>query len=115
MLGDKIRELRKTHNITQKELAAIMGLSRGTINKYETNERTPDLVTVTRMAEYFGVTMDYICDRKATKKEKLAHKFVALFDSKGLTLKDADSKGMEEILEIAGFLLDKYKSIYKKA
>jgi transcriptional regulator with XRE-family HTH domain len=114
MLGDKIKELREIHKITQEGLANIMGLTRSTIYKYERNERYPDIGTITRMAEYFGVTIDYLCDRKPTAKEKLAYEIVAMFDRKGLALKDADSNTMKALLKVVSCVFDEYSSINKK-
>ena len=40
--GDKLKELRAKHNITQQELGDIMGVSRATIAGYETKNKEPD-------------------------------------------------------------------------
>lgn len=114
MLGDKIKELRKAHGISQEQFANIMGLTRSTIYKYERNERMPDLGTITRMAEYFGVSLDYICDRKPMAKEKLAHKIIAMFDRKGLIEKDAENQTLISILNIVDFVLDEFCKLPKR-
>jgi transcriptional regulator with XRE-family HTH domain len=110
MLGDKIKELREIHKITQEELANIMGLTRSTIYKYERNERYPDIGTITRMAEYFGVTIDYLCDRKPTAKEKLAYEIVAMFDRKGLAPNDFESIEFKKLFAVVNYVLDIYSS-----
>lgn len=114
MLGEKIKVLRETHGITQEELADAIGLSRPTITKYERNERTPDLIITTRIAEYFGVSMDYLCDRKPSIKEKLAYEIVAMFDRKGLVQSDIESISFKSLLKLMYCMLDVYCSSFKK-
>jgi transcriptional regulator with XRE-family HTH domain len=114
MIGNNIRELRNMHKKTQKEFAAIMGLSRGAINKYETNERTPDIDTLTKMAEYFGVSLDYLVGRKVSAKEKAAHEIVAMFDQKRISSSDIESNELKNMLVIVNFVLETYCRSNKK-
>jgi len=55
----RLKELRRINNITQAELAKMVGLSIISISKYE-NGRTPNYLKVLYMAEIFGVSMDYL-------------------------------------------------------
>ena len=56
----RLRELRQQRNMTQLEVAESLGVSRVTITKYETGDREPDLKTAQRLAELFGVSIDYL-------------------------------------------------------
>jgi transcriptional regulator with XRE-family HTH domain len=47
-------------DMTQKEVAAKLGVSRGTIGMYETGKRNPDTETIIRLTKIFGVTADYL-------------------------------------------------------
>lgn len=114
MFNEIMQELRYAQGLTQEDLAIAMGLSRSTITKYEREERIPDLVIATRMAEYFGVSLDYLCGRRPSAKEKAAYEIVAMFDQKGLTLKDIDSKAMRSMLKVVSCVLDEYKNFNKK-
>jgi transcriptional regulator with XRE-family HTH domain len=114
MLGDNIKELRDAHGLTQEGLATFMGLSRPTITKYERNERVPDLIIATRMAEYFGVSLDYLCGKKPSVKEKVAHEIVAMFDRKGMTDNDVESNGFKALLKVVNYVLDIYCSSIKR-
>ena len=51
-------ELRKYHNFSQEELAAMIGVSRQTMSKYETGESLPDIEKCKQLANAFGVTVD---------------------------------------------------------
>jgi transcriptional regulator with XRE-family HTH domain len=114
MLGEKIKELREAHGLTQEELATALGLSRPTITKYERGDRVPDLIIATRMAEYFGVSLDYLVGRKPSIKEKIAYDIVAMFDRKGLTDADAESNGLKSLLKIVSYVFDVYCNTIKK-
>lgn len=80
MLGEKIAEQRKRKGITQQELADALNISRSTLAGYEAENKKPSYKVLVRMAEYFGVTVDYllrstdtqdfgICDSGNTIKE----------------------------------------------
>ena len=56
----RLRELREEKGITQIEFAKIFNLSASTIGMYEQGRRAPDITTLSRFAEYFGVSLDYI-------------------------------------------------------
>ncbi|MGI6160952.1 MAG: glutamine synthetase III [Christensenellales bacterium] len=58
MLGDNLRMLRKQAGISQQEIAAEMGVSASTIGMYEQNRRKPDYDTLSRLADYFNVSME---------------------------------------------------------
>lgn len=59
-LGPTIANLRKEKGLGQKELAALMNLSVGTISNYENGVHSPDLNTLCRLAKFFDVTTDYL-------------------------------------------------------
>jgi transcriptional regulator with XRE-family HTH domain len=59
-LGDRLRSLRIRENLTQEELAKKFKLSRSSIAMYEQNNRTPELETLEKYADYFNVDMNYI-------------------------------------------------------
>ncbi|MDD7352000.1 MAG: helix-turn-helix transcriptional regulator [Peptoniphilaceae bacterium] len=62
--GENIKNLRIKNNLTQKELAEKLNLSRPTIGRYESDERFPDKETIIDLAELFDVSIDEIFGRK---------------------------------------------------
>lgn len=62
-LGQIITELRTEKGVYQKELAAYLKVSTGTVSNYEKGHHAPDLETLCRIADYFGVTTDYLLGR----------------------------------------------------
>lgn len=63
MLGNKLRQLRHEKKLTQKELANILGIPRGTYAHYELNKRTPDYEVLIDTAQFFNVSIDYLLNR----------------------------------------------------
>lgn len=72
MIGERIRELRKAHNMTQKELAEILNSAKSTISQYENNINEPDLETVIKIADCFNVTVDSLLGRETNPKPERA-------------------------------------------
>ncbi|WP_018130974.1 helix-turn-helix domain-containing protein [Effusibacillus pohliae] len=60
MFGERLRQLRKQKNLTMKEFGKKFGLAESTISGYENGTRTPDLETIEKFADFFGVTVDYL-------------------------------------------------------
>ncbi len=54
----RLAELRKERNLSQRELAKVIGVGTSTIAMYEIGERTPPLERAMKIAHYFGVTVE---------------------------------------------------------
>lgn len=65
--GERLKELRKKHNITQGKLAKILNVKNTTISNYEAGRSYPDFDTLTKIADYFGVSVDYLIGRIDTE------------------------------------------------
>lgn len=66
----RIRELRKKRNITMKDLGYAIGVAESTISLYENGKRQPDNETMSKIADYFGVSIDYLLGRSQSPSEK---------------------------------------------
>ena len=55
-----LSQLRIQRQLSQKELAAEMNISSGTIGMWETHKRLPSLYMLVKIAQYFDVTTDYL-------------------------------------------------------
>ena len=60
--------LRKEKNITQTELSKIIGSSREIISKYEKDGVMPSIDTAKKIADAFGVTLDYLVGEGSNAK-----------------------------------------------
>ena len=62
-IGSRMRELRDEKGLYQKELAAVLKVSTGTVCNYEKNTHFPDADTLVRLADFFDVSIDYLMCR----------------------------------------------------
>ncbi|MFA5153041.1 MAG: helix-turn-helix transcriptional regulator [Clostridia bacterium] len=60
MIGDKIYELRKKHNLTQEAFAELIAVSRQAVQKWEKNTSFPDSDKLISISRIFNVSVDYI-------------------------------------------------------
>ncbi len=61
----RLKELRQSCSLSQRQLGDHLGLSKSSIGNYENGVRQPDFETVILMADYFGVTVDYLIGHSA--------------------------------------------------
>ena len=58
MLGDKIKAYREKRNMTQNEIAEILGVRAATVSKYEAGTLEPNIESIKKLSETFGITVD---------------------------------------------------------
>lgn len=61
-IGDKILSLRKERGWSQQQLAKKVGTSGPIIGRYERGEMTPSVEVAKKLADAFGITLDYLVD-----------------------------------------------------
>ncbi len=59
----RLRELRRQRRLSQVRLAMDLNISQNTVCRYETGERQADYAMLIRIADYFGVSVDYLLGR----------------------------------------------------
>ena len=59
IIGERIRTLRLSHNMTQADLAKSLNQSQSSITMYETGRREPDFETLEALADIFNVPIIY--------------------------------------------------------
>lgn len=62
-LFERLRLLRKEQNLPQEKTAAEIGVGFSTYRRYETGERVPDADVLVRIADFYGVSLDYLVGR----------------------------------------------------
>ena len=60
---ENLKNLRNEKRVSQKKMAEIMGVSQQTISNYENREIEPDIELLSRMADYFETSIDYLVGR----------------------------------------------------
>lgn len=63
--GNKLKDLREKHNLSQTELASMLGVSMRTIQNYEASKGLPRTTsTVSKICEIFNLPADYLMNEK---------------------------------------------------
>lgn len=62
-LGERIKQLRKQHGLTQTDLANQLDVTKGTVSTWETDSRKPSFETLDELCGMFRVNMDYLMGR----------------------------------------------------
>ncbi len=63
MRYERLKELRKEANLTQKAVGEILGVSQRTYSNYEVGDRDMSPEILVKLADFYGVTVDYILGR----------------------------------------------------
>ena len=61
---NRLRELRKSKNLTQKQVAKAVGVSPQSYGYYENWINKPDPEMLVKLADFFGCTIDYLLGRE---------------------------------------------------
>ena len=64
----RLKEIRKSKGISQLKLALDLNTSQNTISRYETGEREPSITELKKIADYFGISVDYLLERTNNPK-----------------------------------------------
>ena len=68
LIANKIKELRKQHNFTQKQLAKLIGATQTHISYWELGEFEPNIFNCILLADTFNVSLDELCCRDFRKE-----------------------------------------------
>ena len=63
MLNIRIKELRVAHGLTQVEFAKCLSVSKQAVSNWENNNIQPSIDMLLKIADYFGVSTDYLLGR----------------------------------------------------
>lgn len=64
----RIRDLKEDHDLTQTQIAQILGMSQTGYSKYETGENDIPTAILIQLAEYYQTSVDYLLGRTNNKK-----------------------------------------------
>lgn len=63
VLGQVIRRLRLERGLRQEELGNAVGVSKQSVSNWENENIAPSVELLLRLADYFGVSTDYLLER----------------------------------------------------
>lgn len=65
---NRIRDLREDMDLRQIDVAKATGIDQKTLSNYETGKTNPDSDAIIKLADFFGVSADYLLGRAAKNK-----------------------------------------------
>lgn len=64
---ENLKRLRKQRKLTQNDLGEILNISATAYGNYELGQRSPTPETLIKLADFFGVSVDYLLGRDTQK------------------------------------------------
>ena len=104
MLSEKLKQLRNTKRIAQKEFAQAMGVSQQTVASWEVGRTEPSNAALKAIADYFNVTADYLLGREPPTEPKLSDEQSELLRE----YDDLNRDGRQDMWDYMKFLKYKY-------
>lgn len=68
MLCEKIKEERLKHGYTQENVRTALGVSQALYSFWESGDKVPSIATLRLLADFYGVTTDYLLERDIANK-----------------------------------------------
>lgn len=87
MLGENIRRLRQERGLNQEELGRRVGASKQSVSNWENGNIVPSIDLLLRLADFFGVSTDYLLGREDQRR----------LDAAGLT--DAQATHVQQLID----------------
>ena len=56
----RLKQLRTENDVSQSDIAKLLDVTRQAYSRYERGDREPDLEMLCKLADYYGVTVDYL-------------------------------------------------------
>lgn len=67
IIAKRVKDLRKQNNVTQKTLAEYLGIAEVSYQRFEYGTSSLKLENLVKLADYFGVSLDYLVGRTDEK------------------------------------------------
>ncbi len=78
-IGDNIKHFRRERNLTQEELASVLGVTYQSVSRWENNTCYPDMEFLPDIAEFFGVTVDKLIGADKHAEQREVDRYLARF------------------------------------
>lgn len=122
-IGDRMKKLREEKGLMQQDVCNALDIEQSTLANYENNRRVPKTDILIEIANYYGVSLDYLVGRtddrldSSKRRPKDLNKFLQqseiIFDGDTYNLTDEDRDLVMKSLEVA-FLAAKRANKRKK-
>lgn len=111
LFGDRLKELRKECNLTQEDIGNLCGVAKNTVSNWENNANQPSFEIVKKLAQYFGVTADYLLGLNQNDINRIDKLNIALREA-GMI--DSNENLNEEEIKLALDQARQYKQMWKR-
>lgn len=108
-VGKRIKKLRVERGITRKDMSQKLGINEKTLGNWEIERRTPKVETVKVLAEYFGVSIDYLTTGKNNNASDLEKDFPEGIRMLRRANNELDEEDKERLLRYVEFMLQDSK------
>ena len=78
--GEVFRDLRKAHGLSQNDIATMFFVERASVGKWERGLNYPNQELLLNLADYFGVSLDYLFERSQKVTNTPKTEIQELFD-----------------------------------
>ena len=82
-LGENLKKFRSKRELTQEQLAAVLGVSAQAVSRWENGTTYPDITLLPTIASYFEITIDELMGMEAFKSEEQLKELTAQLDENG--------------------------------
>ncbi|MEI3530140.1 MAG: helix-turn-helix domain-containing protein [Bacilli bacterium] len=108
LFGDRLRELRVSKNLSQDDLGKILGVRKSSISNWETDKATPTYDILTKLAQYFSVTTDYLLGFNQDDLDKIERLKIACQEA-GISIagQDFTVEDFEKAMQVVEMLKEK--------
>jgi transcriptional regulator with XRE-family HTH domain len=105
--GTRLKKLRTDNNLTQLQLAEILGTSKSNISKYEAGSVEPNLETLVKISKEFGESIDNLLD---TSKQECVDNTIGKTISSFRELKGLSQSQLADLLGVSQCTVEYYES-----
>ena len=81
MITDRLKSLRNSKKISQKDFAQVLKVSQQTVASWESGRTEPSNTSLKDIADYFNVTTDYLLGRDTAKAPALSDEQTTILKS----------------------------------
>lgn len=105
----RLRELRKSKNMTLKDIANILNVSGSAISQYENGKREMDNASLVIVADFFNVTIDYLLGHTDSPHLAIPSEMrgIGLHFSNGISMEGLNADQIEDVMNYIDYI--KYK------
>ncbi|USK99721.1 helix-turn-helix domain-containing protein [Bacillus tropicus] len=105
---ERLSELRKSKKWSLQDTADQLGIAKSTYAGYETGYRWPSLQSLSKIADLFDTSVDYILGRTDNSRSKDVIELAELMKNPDKTISiDGESLSTDEIIEFIAFVRSK--------